>query len=327
MNETKENNKKLLLIMGIGHQALMTYEEIIPKGYLGKCESIIELGAQIIPSNYQQRAKNLVKDDNKNELNTRDFYLKMGFKNYDCIDADGTNNALVFDLNHNIQKKYNFQKKYDLVTNLGTSEHVFNQKNCFLNIHNLAKKDGLIFNILPFEGQFNHCYFNYHPVFFYDLALFNNYEILGFWYYSCRSAKKFAPYDGYNFDKPFKYNNDLLKYFDRISKQNKISCTPLDNDSHLGVLYKKKSDSDFMDPFQSIYLEDDENLKRYKTKLENYDKYSKDLNKKNLLLNSNVDHSKQIEELLGNRIWNFKLSKLMWINLFGANKLTVVGIS
>ena len=77
-------------------------------------------------------------------------------------------------------------------------------------------------HILPFEGQFNHCYFNYHPIFFYDLAMFNNYEILGFWYYSCRSTKKFAAYQGYNFSKPFKYNNDLLKFFDKLAKKIKF---------------------------------------------------------------------------------------------------------
>ena len=165
-------------------------------------------------------------------------------------------------------------------------------------------------HILPFEGQFNHCYFNYHPIFFYDLAMFNNYEILGFWYYSCRSTKKFAAYQGYNLSKPFKYNNDLLKFFDKLAKKNKISCSPLDNASHLGVLYKKKTDKIFQNPFQNTYLEDDIEKKQYKTKLEDYSNFSDNI-KVYSTFNSNVDHQDQIEELLGNRIWNFKLSKFL----------------
>ena len=43
-------------------------------------------------------------------------------------------------------------------------------------IYNLTKKDGLMFHIIPFEGNINHGFFNYHPVFFYNLAMFNNYE-------------------------------------------------------------------------------------------------------------------------------------------------------
>ena len=297
--------------MGIGHQVFMTYEEIVPKGYLKNCKSVIEMGAQIIDNNYQKRARIFLNTKEEKHLSAKDLYLKMGFDVYNSIDADGTNESLVFDLNHKIKEKYNFDKQYDFVTNFGTSEHVFNQQAFFENVHNLTKKDGLMFHILPFEGQFNHCYFNYHPIFFYDLAMFNNYEILGFWYYSCRSTKKFAPYSGYNFSKPFKYNNDLLKFFDRLAKKNKISCSPLDNDSHLGVLYKKKSDKIFQDPFQNTYLEDDKEKKRYKTKLEDYSKFSDNINKKDYsTLNSNVDHQDQIEELLGDRIWNFKLGKI-----------------
>ena len=298
--------------MGIGHQTLMTFEEIVPKGYLKNCKSVMEMGSQIIDDHYQKRARKFLKIKEEKHLSTKDFYLKMGFNEYYAIDADGVNEAFVFDLNYNIKEKYNFDKQYDFVTNFGTSEHVFNQQTFFENTHNLTKKNGLMFHILPFEGQFNHCYFNYHPIFFYDLAMFNNYEILGFWYYSCRSAKKFAPYAGYNYSKPFKYTDDLLKFFDELAKKNKISCSPLDNASHLGILYKKKSDKIFQNPFQSIFLEEDnKEEKRIKSKLEEYSKFEDHLSKKDhLTLNANVNHQDQIEELLGYRIWNFKLGKI-----------------
>ena len=152
--------------MGIGHQVFMTYEEIVPKGYLKNCKSVIEMGAQIIDNNYQKRARIFLNTKEEKHLSAKDLYLKMGFDVYNSIDADGTNESLVFDLNQKIKEKYNFDKQYDFVTNFGTSEHVFNQQAFFENVHNLTKKDGLMFHILPFEGQFNHCYFNYHPIFF-----------------------------------------------------------------------------------------------------------------------------------------------------------------
>lgn len=294
--------------MGIGHQVLMTYEEIIPEGYLKDLKTVMEIGAQIIDDDYQERAKKLFNIKEEKNLSAKEFYLKMGFNVYNSIDADGTSDSFVFDLNYNIKQKYSFETQYDYVTNFGTSEHVFNQKTFFENVHNLTKKDGLMFHLIPFEGQIDHGYFSYHPNFFYDLALFNNYEILGFWYYSSRSTKKFGRYTGYNLSRPFKYNNDLLHFIDKLAIKNKISCTPLANTADLGILYKKISSQTFQDPFQSIYLEDHKKQKIYKSKLKDYSKFSK-INKQ-LTFNSNIDHQDQIEQLLGNRIWNFKLNKI-----------------
>ena len=95
-----------------------------------------------------------------------------------------------------------------------------------------------------------------------------------------------------------------------MAKKNKILCTPLDNTSHLGVLYKKNSNENFQDPFQNTYGEDKEN-KIEEIKLENYGKFrSKLSDNKQSVFNSDVDHQNQIEELLGDRIWNFKLGKI-----------------
>ena len=61
-----------------------------------------------------------------------------------AIDTSGEFGALVFDLNENIQKHYKFTETFDLVTNHGTSEHLFNQAAFFENVHNLAKVGDIV---------------------------------------------------------------------------------------------------------------------------------------------------------------------------------------
>ena len=59
--------------MGIGHQVFMTYEEIVPKGYLKNCKSVIEMGAQIIDYHYQKRARSFLKIKEEKGLSGKGF--------------------------------------------------------------------------------------------------------------------------------------------------------------------------------------------------------------------------------------------------------------
>jgi len=68
--------------------------------------------------------------------------------------------------------------RYDVVLNVGTTEHVFNQLNSFKVLHDAAKIDGVIYCQVPATGYFDHGYFCYTPLFFRDLAKSNNYEIV-----------------------------------------------------------------------------------------------------------------------------------------------------
>src|SRR6185312_4011949 len=70
---------------------------------------------------------------------------------------------------------------YSLVTNFGTSEHVFNQANLFRMMHDLARPGGIMIHGVPFMGYVDHGFFSYHPNFFTALARYNSYEILGIW--------------------------------------------------------------------------------------------------------------------------------------------------
>ena len=280
--------------MGIGHQALAVFEEIINNKEFNGCKSVIETGSQFIDGHYQERAKFLIYNYSKKvcnkDLSAKDFYFDLGFKEYKSIDADGERGALVFDLNENLEKTQNFNEKFDLVTNFGTSEHVFNQKTFFENIHNLTKKNGLIIHVLPFEGYFNHGYYNYQPIFFYDLAIFNNYQILGYWYFS-EKPNKILKYYGTNY-KALRYNENLIDELDKLVAEGKIINTPKTNHSSLGIIYKKLEDNDFKLPFQGAWLD--------QSKIEKYKKIrsSEDI-KKIFNINQDIDSKNQIEEILG----------------------------
>ena len=227
--------------MGIGYQAFAIFDEILNKKLLKKCESVLETGSQSLI--YQERAKDLLQKHEKKIINSnldaKNFYFQIGFKNYKSIDADGGFGAIPYDLNQNLREKYNFNEQFDLVTNFGTSEHVFNQKVFFENVHNLTSRNGYMLHILPFEGHINHGYFNYNPVLFYELAIFNNYEIIDFWYFSEKPNARFKYY-GHSF-KPFKYNNGLIEELEKLCKKNLIQNTMKTNFSELAILYKKKN--------------------------------------------------------------------------------------
>lgn len=160
-----------------------------------KNKSIIELGSQdlLLPIdeiNYLIHSWGGTPDNlneylcnNYSRLSSKYFYLNVGARDYKSIDIDGTYNSLIFDLNFNIKDKYNYNITHDIVTNIGTTEHVFDQKACFENIHDLCKTNGLMIHLLPISGHENHCFFNYHSTFFEHLAEVNNYEILYMDYY------------------------------------------------------------------------------------------------------------------------------------------------
>ena len=90
--------------MGIGFEALMLFEEVLHNDELKKCKSVMEMGAQIIDTQYQERAKNVIvshnaKYNNDSWISAKDFYFGIGFQEYNSIDADGERGSLIFDLN------------------------------------------------------------------------------------------------------------------------------------------------------------------------------------------------------------------------------------
>lgn len=103
-------------------------------------------------------------------ISTQRFYESLGF-DYLALDVNENMGARIIDLNitgHNLQA--------DLVTNNGTSEHIFNQAAVFQNAHDMSTN--LMLHILPFTPWLNHGFYNYNPILFRDLAAVNDYEVI-----------------------------------------------------------------------------------------------------------------------------------------------------
>ena len=108
----------------------------------------------------------------------REMYAVLGLGEYSSIDATGQDDALVYDLNQDLATTFGFSRQFDLVTNLGTAEHCFNQYQVFKNLHDTCRPGGVIIHAAPCAGNVNHGFYNYHPRFFADLAAANGYDIL-----------------------------------------------------------------------------------------------------------------------------------------------------
>lgn len=109
---------------------------------------------------------------------TAGYYAALGAGDYQSVDINGQLGSHAFDLNLDVAEHYGFTEQFDLVTNNGTTEHLFNQQAAFANIHRFTKPGGLMLHAVPSLHFVNHCFFNYSPVFFYSLAVANAYEML-----------------------------------------------------------------------------------------------------------------------------------------------------
>ncbi len=148
-----------------------------------------------------------------------------------AIDLHGTDIAI----NHDLNTQFDVKEQFDLLTNLGTGEHVFNQYMFFKNMHELTKTGGFMLHSFPNQGCYDHGFFNYHPTFVFDLADANKYQVVSAAYVDL--TKKPA----------LLMNIDRKKYVE-MAVQKKLS-----DYSALLVLFKKTSDEPFAIPQQGYY--------------------------------------------------------------------------
>ena len=95
------------------------------------------------------------------------------------IDVDDTRATYRVDLNRpDIQLS-----EYDVVTNFGTTEHVFNIGEAFKTVHNLTKPGGLSLHCVPCFAFINHGFYNIHPNLFVEMVRANKYEFVDFSYF------------------------------------------------------------------------------------------------------------------------------------------------
>ncbi len=109
---------------------------------------------------------------------TARFFRAVGFASYTAIDINDRYGSLIMDLNEPLDTRYGFTEHFDLVTNNGTGEHIFDQHAVFYNMHNLAAGNAVMLHVAPFVEYINHGFYSFHPNLYYALAKANGYQLL-----------------------------------------------------------------------------------------------------------------------------------------------------
>jgi len=126
--------------------------------------NVVTLGKQSIIIN-KSDYKKLFKDKEYPNEKYLDKFLVSEFKasSVDCLDFPNYEGAnLIVDLNY-IQA---FKKKYDLLIDFGTSEHISNIYNALINYKNLVKLGGTIIHSVPCNNWIGHGFYQFSPEFF-----------------------------------------------------------------------------------------------------------------------------------------------------------------
>ena len=230
--------------MGISSGMVSLFTQLNAEGFFDDIGSVIEFGAQTTRCLYRAPVMKKCLDSfgrleglTDEELGrickgpSRDFYEAIGLE-YACLDTSGKDGAFIFDLNFDAVSEEQCGK-FDLLTNFGTSEHVFNQYNSFKAAHDFVRKGGAFMHFMPFLGYMDHGYYSFQPCFYHELAAANDYDILGMW---------LNP-DG-------RHDSYLIPWTPDILKHLSLKATDF---SGLFVLMRKTGDEAFKIPFQGRY--------------------------------------------------------------------------
>ena len=90
-----------------------------------------------------------------------------------AIDFHGTAEALKLDLNGPVD----LGRRFDLVMNLGTIEHVFNVAEAVRTVHEHCRPGGLMLHGMPLSGWLEHGFYSFNSTFYFDLAQANDYAV------------------------------------------------------------------------------------------------------------------------------------------------------
>jgi hypothetical protein len=199
--------------MAIGSGVIALLSWLKQSGYLPPSPAVVELGAQQLANTFLRAGPEMddlgrifgcqrpfemppprpshVGDGQAELLDAeapfaRDFWIWLGFE-YAAIDIDGSPGSIPLDLNYDGVPRSAI-RKYHLVTNFGTTEHVANQLNAFKIIHDLTVPGGVMVHHLPAQGMANHGLVNYNAKFFWLLARSNGYHVLDFDFFASATS-------------------------------------------------------------------------------------------------------------------------------------------
>jgi hypothetical protein len=168
--------------------------ELYNDGELKDCKSVLELGPHGLGAVARQdiyarfaterfgdcdkvrkfKADGYDENGNIRSMAQRDFYRLFGFDEYRSIDLSDDNADYRLNLNDPIK----LDRKFDMIADYGTSEHLFNIGQAFASTYNLLRPGGIAYYQLPVMGLIHHGLYNIHTELYYSLAAAGYYEII-----------------------------------------------------------------------------------------------------------------------------------------------------
>ncbi len=103
------------------------------------------------------------------------FYRVFGASRYHALDLDDSRAQVRADLNLPLPPSVG---TFDVVTNFGTTEHVFDIAQTFRTIHQLLRVGGVQLHTLASFAGIDHGFYNVHPTTFLDMARANHYDVV-----------------------------------------------------------------------------------------------------------------------------------------------------
>jgi SAM-dependent methyltransferase len=197
-------------------------ERLVEKGALKPGQSMLEFGPQDVDvpramvcaiasrilgeSEAQRRVSAAYEGDGFRRTHQADFYSIFGITKYDSLDPFDERSKYQYDLG----AKVPIFKKFDVITNFGTAEHVFNINNVFKTAYDLLPVGGVLLNVNPAHGDIDHGFYNLHPTLFRTLAAHSGFEIVDLQFIDDIAARtevqRRNPSGVFNFDDlPIKY--------------------------------------------------------------------------------------------------------------------------
>jgi len=217
------------------------------------------------------------------------FYAALGFGDYVSIDSNLRQGSLALDLNLPLPKEGELAHTFDFVNNNGSTEHIFDQRAVYENIHNLCRVGGLMSHHCPTLNVMNISFYGVSPTFFFDIARANRYEILSLgicnrWGESVKvrlhpddpvTTPEYVPVMPFVFDaapSPLPTHIELEDFLARthladMSRTLSRVCEALmehakvfrpqnPGEFHITALFRKTLDAPFRVPFQHIALKE-----------------------------------------------------------------------
>ena len=246
--------------MGLGISAIQNILELHNLGYFNKSDSILDIGSQEIHI-YKNDLKELYSYagfdpsiieqypdiDNypkKPRCSAKYFYKTLGFKNYNCIDINDEFESI----NHDLNKPFtdtSMYNKFDVVTDFGSCEHVFNIAECYKTVHNLTKPGGFI--VIAQGTLKGNGYFLFDKPFFDGMAAANNYKVI-YNSYIISTGTKTLEGSLHQFHIPQSY-----------SLYEKLNFALIENAS-IYVVFQKQEDASFKIPYEHEFMNEYYNI-------------------------------------------------------------------